>query len=158
MKKNKNILIGVGIVVVLGVLLWMTASMRTSSTLTFVPGTSVACLPLGHQQLALHIHPKLSITIDGVPEVIPANIGVSATCMAELHTHDATGVIHVETATRDRFYELSFADFFDVWGVPLEREGYALAITVDGVSVENPDEVPLEDGSSIVLAYRSLSE
>ncbi len=153
MKKYKNVLIVVALVVVFGALLTTTSAMRTSGNLIFVPNTGVACLPNGHQQLALHIHPKLSITVDGVPETIPANIGVSPTCMAELHTHDATGVIHLETATADRFSQLSFADFFAVWGVPIQREGYALSITVDGVSVATPGDVPLKDGSFIVMSY-----
>lgn len=33
-----------------------------------------------------HIHPHLSIIIDGVNQVVPANIGIDANCMHPLHT------------------------------------------------------------------------
>ncbi len=154
---NRTNLVVVGALVVgLGGLLFFTGSMRSSGTLAMVPGTNVACLPNGHQALAIHIHPRLQITVDGVPEVVPANIGVSGTCMAELHTHDASGSIHVETATRERFAALTFADFFDVWGVPVEREGYSLTVSVNGEEVSSINDVTLEDGAVVELAYTTL--
>lgn len=157
--KKKNLIIGFVVVVLLGVLLYFSASMQTSGTLVMVGTTNVACLPNGHQQLAVHIHPKLSITVDGVPEVIPANIGVTQTCMAEIHTHDATGSIHVETATADRVEQLSFDDFFAVWGTPVEREGYTVAVTVNGEVVESLAAVPLRDNDQVQLVYtRAVSE
>lgn len=154
--KHTNLVVFGGVAVVLGGLLFMTGSMSSSESLTLVPGTNVACLPNGHQALAVHIHPTLTVTVDGVPETIPANIGVSSTCMAELHTHDATGVIHVETARAERLGALSFADFFAVWGMPVEREGYTLSISVNGTSVSSVDEVPLVDGARVEFSYTSL--
>jgi len=121
--------------------------------LVFVGDTNVACLPNGHQQLAVHIHPVLSISVDGTPETIPANIGITQNCMAELHTHDATGTIHVETATTNRLSELSFADFFAVWGMPIERAGYDVAIQVNGASVASVDEVGFHDGDRVEFVY-----
>ncbi len=158
MKKNPVIIGGV-LVVVLGGLLFVTASMQQAEGLVFVGDTNVACLPNGHQQLAVHIHPVLSITVDGVPETIPANVGVTQTCMAELHTHDATGVIHVETATADRVGQLSFEDFFAVWGAPVVREGYSMVVTVNGEAVESLAEIPLRDGDQVQVAYtRTVQE
>ncbi len=153
----KNIWIVGVVVVVLGVLLFTTSSKQKqgAETLDFVPGTSVACLPSGHQNLALHIHPTISILVDGVAEVVPANIGITEECMAELHTHDASGVIHLETATAGRFNQLAFKDFFAVWGMPVEREGYTLAITVNGTPVSSIDEVPLEDKAAVQFTYTS---
>lgn len=157
--KKKNILIGVGVVVLFGVLLYFSASMQTRGTLVMVGTTNVACLPNGHQQLAVHIHPVLSITVDDVPETIPANIGVTQTCMAEIHTHDATGVVHVETATADRVGQLSFEDFFAVWGAPVVREGYTMVVTVNGEAVESLATIPLRDGDQVQVAYtRTMSE
>jgi hypothetical protein len=46
---------------------------------------------------------------------VPANIGIDeqAGYLTSLHTHDATGIIHVESPTRRSF---NLGDFFDVWG------------------------------------------
>src|SRR5437016_1935131 len=49
--------------------------------------------------VALHIHPRLSIIVDGQKVPVPANIGIepSGRTMAALHTHDDSGTIHVES-------------------------------------------------------------
>src|SRR3989344_9493337 len=81
---------------------------------------------------AFHIHPHLTISVDGKGESLPANIGILPGCTRELHTHAvdaAAGSIHVESAV-DRGYVLS--DFLSVWGKPLLRDGYTLKMTVDG--------------------------
>jgi len=152
---NKRIIFGLGAVIVLGGLLYWSSSFQSNARLVFVEGTDVACLPNGHQQIALHIHPTLSITVDGEPETIPANVGVTSQCMAEIHTHDSSGAVHIETTTASRLSQLSFADFFEVWEQPVEREGYDLLITVDGNPVDSLNDVPLEDGRLITLAYTS---
>lgn len=156
--KKSYLIVAVGVVVLGGLLYWTASMQKQPSTVQMVQGTNVACLPNGHQQLALHIHPVLSITVDGAPEEIPANIGITQACMAEIHTHDATGVVHVETATADRISHLSFADFFAVWGKPVAREGYTLVATVNGAVVESLSEVPLRDGDAIHMAYTRVSD
>ena len=150
----KNItLVIIGVIVLGGLLFWAGQAQKPATV--FVEGTNVACLPNGHENIATHIHPVLSITVDGEPELVPANIGITGTCMPELHTHDTSGQIHVETATLARLQEISFADFFDVWGQPIEREGYDLVITVDGQEIASVEEVPLKDHAQIEFAYTS---
>lgn len=156
MKKQLPLVIGV--IVILGVLLVFTSQLQTNSQVRFVEGTNVACLPNGHQQLALHVHPTLAIFVDGEREPIPANVGIIGSCMSEMHTHDTSGTLHIETASRARFNELSLSDFFDVWGQPLDREGYTMEVSVNGTPVSSVDEVPLEDLAQIELRYTSISE
>ena len=153
----KTIGIIVAVVVVFGGLLWWAGS-ASQPALVFVEDTNVACLPNGHQGLATHIHPTLSITVDGEPERLPANIGVSGNCMAETHTHDSSGTLHIETATHARLQELSIADFFDVWNQPVEREGYDMTISVNGQEVSHISDVPLQDQARIELTYTTQSE
>ena len=156
-KKHKKLLLFVGIpVVVIALFVWNT-SLQKDRPLTFFKDTNVACLVNGHQQLAIHVHPIVTISVDGEQEQLPANIGIEGPCMSEIHTHDGTGTLHVETFTRDRFDGLSFTDFFTVWGQSLEREGYTLTIMVDGVAVASADDVPFEDGARIDLIYTSQS-
>jgi hypothetical protein len=74
-----------------------------------------------NEQLAYHIHAHLTMYIDGQPVPLVANTGIapvgvtsaaSVTCYYWLHTHDASGVIHIESPTT-KLYTLG--QFFDVW-------------------------------------------
>ena len=151
---KKVILIGGVILVVVGLIVWGKALQKDA--VVFFGDTNVACLDNGHQQIELHIHPVLRITVDGEEEAIPANIGIQGACMSETHTHDATGVLHIETATRERFEQLQFTDFFDVWGRDIERSGYTLEAFVNGTAVASVEDIPLEDGDQIELRYTSI--
>jgi hypothetical protein len=77
------------------------------------------------EQVAYHIHTHLTIYASGARQAVPAGIGipgpqqvedgvvVGGKCLYWLHTHDATGVVHIESPVR-RVYTLG--QFFDVWG------------------------------------------
>lgn len=143
--------------IIIALFAWGVMSQRGATTLTYIPGTNVACLPQGHQNLAVHIHPIIAITVDGAPETIPANIGIAATCMAEVHTHDDTGSIHIETVSPERLDVLSLADFFAVRNASLSREGYAHTLTVDGTPVTDPARVRFKDGQRIGIVYTSIA-
>lgn len=121
-------------------------------------GTDVPCLPGGHANLALHIHPTLEIWVDGEQEPIPSNLGISATCMAEVHTHTEANVLHIETTRAGRINDLSLADFFAVWGQPFERAGYTAEIFVDGEEVASPTAVRFEDLSLIQVRYSGTND
>jgi hypothetical protein len=65
----------------------------------------------------IHIHQHLDIYVDGHRVTVPAGVGIDpAVGFAPLHTHDDSGVIHVESPTV-RTYTLG--EFFAVWGVRL---------------------------------------
>lgn len=150
--KNKNIIwVIVIVVILLGLMMWgRTASEDAAG---YWGDTSVLCLPLGHANLAYHIHPTLDIFVDGEEEAVPANIGISNDCMAEIHTHDATGKIHVETATAGR--EISLSDFFDVWEESLERPGFDAEVTVRGETISDLDSYIPKDLDPIEIRYTS---
>jgi len=113
---------------------------------------AIDCLPQGHVNLGQHFHPDLEIYVDGKKEVIPANIGIVRTCMAEVHTHEPTGKIHLESVLSGK--EFLLPDFFKVYeGKTLEREGFDLAVEVDGELVENYKNLRLEDKQQIILTY-----
>ena len=81
--------------------------------------------PLGLQQLGaegevVHIHQHLDIYVNGKHETVPAQIGIyDGQFLTELHTHDATGVMHVESPKKREF---SLGEFFGVWGVRLTSQ------------------------------------
>jgi len=61
--------------------------------------------------LLYHSHPNLVVTINGQGVVIPVTF--DAGCPQPIHTHDSTGVLHIET-DQDRNYTLG--DWFLLWG------------------------------------------
>ena len=69
------------------------------------------------EQVAYHIHAHLAIYASGDPQEVPAGIGIpGGKCLYWLHTHDATGVIHVESPAQRAY---TVGQFFDIWGQPL---------------------------------------
>ena len=71
---------------------------------------------------AYHVHSHLTILKDGQPLAIPADIGIVPGCTYDLHTHDMTGIIHVESPAPARF---TLGQFFAVWGQPLSASKVA---------------------------------
>jgi len=73
---------------------------------------------LGQEMLAVHYHAHLDVQVDGVPITVPAGIGIDQARrrISPLHTHDTSGVIHIESA-RDIPYTLG--QLFTEWGQPL---------------------------------------
>ena len=78
--------------------------------------------PLGLSELTaegvkVHIHQHLDIFVNGKKETVPASIGIyDGQFLTELHTHNTTGVMHVES---DKVRDFSLGEFFGVWGVRL---------------------------------------
>ncbi len=80
------------------------------------------------EQIAYHIHAHLSLFDNGRQIAVPRGIGIVPPRVVQdgfvvggrafywLHTHDATGIIHIESPIR-RLYSLG--QFFAVWGEPL---------------------------------------
>ncbi len=60
-----------------------------------------------------HAHPNLAIVLNGSRFTIPTGVGITGNCNKPIHTHDATGALHVET-NDDRNYKI--VDFFLIWG------------------------------------------
>lgn len=152
MKNNKSTIIWIiAVVLVLGVLFaWPKLNNPNKSLKKVWAAANVECLN-SHANAAKHIHPRLTIEIDGKNEILPAHIGEVQGCMAELHTHDATGVIHLETAEANKVFTL--AQFFTVWNQPVEKDGYALKATANGKPVADLKNLILEDKQEIILEY-----
>lgn len=74
----------------------------------------VSCDSLEHTDF--HIHAHLVIRVSGESQVVPEGIGIHDTCLYWLHTHRASGIIHVE-APADA--QVTLGTFFDIWGQPL---------------------------------------
>jgi len=68
--------------------------------------------------LAEHIHVHLTIVVNGQPQTIPAGIGFTPRGFLPIHTHDESGVIHIESP---RLHQFHLSDFFKVWGQTFNR-------------------------------------
>src|SRR5499433_3938616 len=73
---------------------------------------------LGREELAVHHHAHLDVMVNGRSVPVPADIGIDEVrqLISPLHTHDDTGVIHIESAGEMPF---TLGQFFAEWGQPL---------------------------------------
>ena len=69
-----------------------------------------------------HIHALVSIYRNGVRLALPDSIGRGSGCSYEMHTHDVSGVIHVETDVQKPF---TLGQFFSLWGQSLSATAVA---------------------------------
>lgn len=108
-----------------------------------------------------HIHPHLTILINGAQQVIPAGTGISLSCMHPLHIHDTTGTIHVESPEQRDF---TLGDFFAVWQKPFSKDQildykadgrHEIAMTVDGQPSSEFENLVLKDKQEVVIEYKT---
>jgi hypothetical protein len=117
---------------------------------------------LAFEGTTLHIHQHLDLFVAGKRVVVPAGIGIDpdGRFISPLHTHDTSGVIHVESPTVRAF---TLGEFFGVWGVRLGSgrlggyvagNGRALRTYVDGRPVTgDPGNVVLASHQEVVVAF-----
>ena len=74
--------------------------------------------------LLYHSHPNLTVWVNGANILLPGGLGTfDSSCPQPLHTHDATGVIHVET---DQNRDYTLHDWFLLWGHFRNDRNYAI--------------------------------
>ena len=103
-----------------------------SDTPTGGNGQTVDGIPCDPQmQSNYHVHPLLALYVNGSQVAIPYGLGMqspgapvngfvnTATCFYYLHTHDSSGILHVEdpsaTPISQSLYTLK--SFLDIWGI-----------------------------------------
>ena len=65
------------------------------------------------EQFAFHIHTQFNITINNQSYPIPAGIGIIPNnCIYWMHTHDESGLIHIESPIKKEF---TLGQFLDIW-------------------------------------------
>jgi|SRR5215217_4061974 hypothetical protein len=176
-KPKKWILIGVGVLFAIFIglaLTWIIAPSLDSPLLTYASTTNngpiisgISCDSLEH--FNIHIHAHLDIFINGKPYPIPADIGITPNqCIYWMHTHDYTGIIHIESP-KDRDFTLG--EFFDIWGRKFDNNqifdnivgkggsnNNALSIYINGNRVSNSidyREIKIDAHDEIAIIYRT---
>lgn len=112
---------------------------------------------LGAEGTVIHIHQHLDVYVNGKKVTVPALVGINTSSgfLTELHTHDTSGVLHVESETRRNFV---LGQFFGEWGVKLTSTCLGtycghLHWWVNGKKmVGNPAQLVLKAHQEIVIA------
>ena len=120
------------------------------------PVPNVPCGP--SEVLIHHVHAHLTILIRGQIKTVPAYVGITATQICWLHTHDTSGIIHIEAGDSRTF---TLGDFFAVWRQPLSQTvidgetagaGETLQVTVNQQPYTGaPETIVLSNHEDIVL-------
>lgn len=122
---------------------------------------------LSSEGTVLHIHQHLDIFVHGKPVAVPAEIGIGPgdSFITILHTHDATGVIHVESPQKADY---TLGQFMQVWGVRFDTThlgGYTqdaenkLQVYANGQPVQgDPRNLKLTEHEEIVIVYGTAQE
>lgn len=127
-----------------------------------------ACLePLTAEGEVVHIHALLIVYVDGQRQTVPADIGIDAVQqrISALHTHDTTGVVHIESPVDATF---TLGQLFTEWDVKLTADTIG-GLTADSAKTlrwwvngqpqsGNPADLTFEAHQILVLAYGSPDE
>ena len=108
-----------------------------------------------------HIHALLRIFVNGKREPVSSQIGIDQAdqILAPLHTHDASGIIHIESVTE---YPFTLGQFFTVWGVKFtdtqigayrNADGRSLSVFVNGKRIGDPVKYVMKPHDSIIVGY-----
>ena len=117
-------------------------------------------LPTGSSE-KFHIHALLSIYNQGLYVPVPANVGIDERHHVEttIHTHDNTGIIHMEAP---RPYRYTLGDLFAIWGVrfgagtlgALQDDGSSrVRVYVNGKLITDPARHVMANGENIAIGY-----
>jgi hypothetical protein len=108
----------------------------------------------------VHIHAHLDVSVNGNEVDVPAKIGIAGGTISPLHTHDISGVIHIEANSNDTF---TVGQLFTEWGVKLDEKCLSafcaddkneLVAYVNGVKVTgNPASIPFHRHDEIFISW-----
>ncbi|OGE74567.1 MAG: hypothetical protein A3K06_01370 [Candidatus Doudnabacteria bacterium RIFCSPHIGHO2_01_52_17] len=100
----------------------------------------------------LHWHPELAIYVKGVKQEIPADIGIGAVHQP-IHTHDATGTLHLEFQGLVRKHDITLGQFFKNWGRDMQSFGGNVKMTVDGEENTEFENYVMQDKDKVELRF-----
>src|SRR5438132_8900360 len=114
-------IIAVGVLAVAVLVYFVIAQGQTPANAAYPPVDSVSCQST--EQGGTHVHAHVTIYMNGKQTPLPANVGIApdGSCLYWLHTHDGTGVIHIEAPAN---VSVTFGDFLDIWEQRFQQLGY----------------------------------
>jgi hypothetical protein len=147
--------------------LMITIPIVVAVAITFLVLGTMSGPILPSNKMLLHNHVTLNVTYNGLAMTVPEHIGMIQVGKAEdpllygdhsldkygmegmspLHTHDASGSIHVESNTKRDF---RLGEFLDIWK-GLNVKGKTIQAMENGNRVSDFRNIILNDGNSISL-------
>jgi uncharacterized C2H2 Zn-finger protein len=104
-------IIGAGVLITIIGGIGIYSAMAPHASLPGIPTIDgIACNSM--EQSVFHIHAHMDIFINGVYFIVPSQIGIPGNCFYWLHTHDNSGIIHIEAPMHRDF---TLGQFFDIW-------------------------------------------
>ncbi|MFC5908923.1 hypothetical protein [Streptacidiphilus monticola] len=129
--------------------------------------TSAGLPMLSTEGTVLHLHTHLDVYVDGKQVQVPAEIGIDQATqqISPLHSHDTSGVIHIESPEKKDF---TLGQFLKEWQVPLSTSQlgdlktdatHTLIAYVNGRPASgDPASIVLRAHDEIALVYGTASE
>ncbi|MDC8451577.1 MAG: hypothetical protein LV477_01560 [Candidatus Nitrosotalea sp.] len=153
-KNNKIIALLVIIGIVTGIVYISYRSDNTSSS-TAATIDGIECNT--NEFATLHIHAHLDFYVNGNHLTVPERIGiVNNKCLYWLHTHDSSGVIHIESPKSQEF---TLGQFIDIWKATGDFPIYGATakIFVNGQSVKTGlNDTTINKHDEITLVYGNV--
>ena len=107
--KNKYIALGV-IAAIVAVVAYVVHNSDNTIDNSF---PSIDGIPCETQEYStFHVHAHMDIFVNDQHVGIPAQIGITNSCLYWLHTHTSDGIIHIESPTEREF---TIGQFLDIW-------------------------------------------
>lgn len=122
---------------------------------------------LGEEGQELHIHSHLDVYVDGKVVTVPGEIGIDLVKqqISPLHTHDTSGIVHIESPVKADF---TLGQFMTEWNVPISKAalgplktggGKELHVYVNGKErTGDPASLKLGAHDEIALVYGAASD
>lgn len=116
------------------------------------------------ENVTYHIHQHLDLVINGKNITIPEGLGIWSAFISPLHTHDTSGIIHVEAPAKKDF---KLGQFFDEWGVRFDDtcmgdycadDTHKLIVAVNGLPIANARGYILQQYDEIEVWFGNKSE
>jgi len=157
MKKNQDERIKIGTIAGIGAALVLTY-LASQVLPAYGAGDAkpIGGIPCDREEHTIfHIHAHLDIFVDGQPHAVPESIGIiPRTCLYWLHTHDRSGIIHVEAL---QAWTFTLGQFCDIWkatakGVPATKEKPKVFVNGKRVNV-GLEQVEITPLSEIAVIY-----
>ena len=154
--KATGIAAAIAVIVVLGV--YFSENQQPSATVI----QGVRCDPT--ESIDFHIHAHLDVIVDGKSVTVPAGIGIKPNeCLYWLHTHNTSGVIHIEAPQETTF---TLGQFIQIWdntpSISPTFEGMIngdknFKVFVNGFEYKDGyDKIPLNAHDEIVIVSGSV--
>jgi hypothetical protein len=111
--------------------------------------------------IGYHVHAQLNVYINGKQTTVPANLGIDpqGRFISPIHTHDTSGVVHMEST---KFYPFTLGEFINIWGVYFTKNqlgaykvgnGNVLQLWVNGKQIADPVNYQMKPHAVMVLGY-----